>query len=1462
MKITIARTSYSADGENAGKPLEINVGQAPERLKKTRDISETGGSAAKGVPERRNEYSHPGKNDPTFFYVEPGKDINPSHKNTTPLGSVDELVVKTDRGADITSVADGSTTKIIGHKGSTEPSTAIGNFQDSPDLSSDELLSSGLKSGIKSNVGEQDKEQDTSFSGMMSSMGNRVKNNLIGGYTDAVEDIKSIWSEDSVPGGNISRLEQWKSDHFKKIRLNDWRDRDTLNRSENMANSAMSDLRGELGKTTGGLATQASASTKGNSWATMGGQAADALLGGAGTWNSIAGIAGTFGANIENDSAWDATVDELASLNTVTKDTMYTSRPGIKFKAKEGVEQNITGSSSIFGRSGKKAVGDTYVTNYGQEIEQMRSSQKARDADDPYKSYAYNTDNSFSKKQSVYSLKKLASGSLANLSVSGDKYQWQKSADLFTGINLSDAELTQIAFLRNRNTYSKTLGSIYIRPYYDVEAEPSDNNLGLMNIPFEFTPSISESAAVASYSTEQLLGRLGSFNVFTGTSLQTLSVELQYIALAPDNLDAYDEKFFSRQYATDAWMYYWTSNRIEAVELKLRSLVLANYVHGDYIVKPPLVELHLTNEGSQADLIGDLYKYPAGVTGEGSTLTGSVDSKYLKYSAALHGGSGSRYKKYVVTSVQIDKISDADFDYPSLYGRLYSSEYSDNMNPAYHLATGGNRAYNPGSRRRGFRASLQLQEVTENFIDLVPDFHAYYEAWKAKDGMADNLTKYAEASLGLATAKGSGVGSLYADTADVLAAGAYTLAAQSSSITEQADALFREAELLAILYAKALNPLRGGEKAKIYNYNHPADDNDFYWKDETYSEPVAYSSKSDEVKLSIPYDFKVKIPDNYDPGSSENLPATVMKKGDYKEHLLGAGLKPVPAAAESLRPYKNYIAEIENTDTAWDAYTEYYPDGKEKKYGLLQADVVLSFLGDALSESWRLFETASEAEFTPDTSSYRIPRDEKHLTPEEYKAKCRDAYTGAGQALLLMKSTLAEVYSDSLKGSTDGECWFRLGDNALGSCDEQFPRESGVPIADTLRKLKKGKKTGKLKAQFHYNGETVEGIDNIIALAELQLKPTSDAEIEEKTSRKAEAYFSSIDPGESCHNAIKKVKLKNALSLLGLWSDCRIYALQAKTVSIGKLSVQDFKELPAKAKPSEIKEAVELFNSGARYSTYASKDGTEMQSSLSFSSQRTERRILSADDMLEGLISGYTDAKSALLALFDENKALIGEPDTSELKDYSYQSAYETLRGAFVDACLDFFGLSKDQNGRLVHNDEDRLFKIDRGSIVDKLKDYYSGIKSSMDDAVAKLQKWLLIADRMMAMPNINASFESLLNEKDAPDGSSYQDLGTNLSSVSYDAGYDISQNTNYYCYKCYSETAGRKAKTYTVEKLYFSKDKDGSLVRKDITPDASASGHGKIWQTYQRKASADGLLSKVSRASSAESLKNIEKLS
>lgn len=676
---------------------------------------------------------------------------------------------------------------------------------------------------INSEVNSQDSDSDLGTQ-LLNTALNSV-GNLVGVTTNSINNIKNLFSTDTenIKTNNLL-LDQWKSEHYKKFHTTDWTSVQTLNPTENAANTAMSDLRGELGKTTGGLTSLVAPK---NSWAKAGLQLADTLLG-TSLVNSVANTAGTFTQNEIGDSAWQADADELAALNTVTKDTMYTGKPGIRFKAKADMVQNIAtndASASIFGATRYSNKKDIKETTYGSDFEQLRSNQIGASRLSKIRTMILNQDNTFTKKKMSYNLKeaKTLYGSLYNLNeTTGGGYAWQRDSDY----GLSDEEAQLITLLKNKNTYNKTLGYLYIRPFYDYEInsalleEKTNNGFGVFDIPFEFNPNISESAMQANYQQETLLGRLGQFHIYTGTNLSTITMELTYYALTPDTLSAEDQNNIGRQYGTDAWQYYWNNSMIEAIELKLRSLVLADYVSdNNYLIKPPLVEIHLENsQGENYDTVGDLYKYPGSVSwNETTNITNTVGSNYLAKSGT------SRYKKYIVNSVQIDKISEADILYPSLYGRQYNNNYNTaiQQNPRFHLTTSekenkGYSGYSGYSRKKGFKASLQLTEVTENFLDLVPDFKAYYDAWSYKQIYGNTVSSYAEVSLGIDSSK-------YQSVEDVLTVSAATLSSSLASKDEQIDALFDEAEQLAGLYAKSLTEVDSKPKFNIGLFNKAAD---------------------------------------------------------------------------------------------------------------------------------------------------------------------------------------------------------------------------------------------------------------------------------------------------------------------------------------------------------------------------------------------------------------------------------------------------------------------------------------------------------------------------------------------------------------------------------------------------------------------------------------------------------------
>jgi hypothetical protein len=667
------------------------------------------------------------------------------------------------------------------------------------------IESNGRFSRINSNIdggglvnnsyfGSQDNEPTDSLGTNLVAKGSLS----LGIGASSINKIAGLFGVNNDQTNNLSvsmtSLQHWKEERIKTLHTNDWKGKHNLNRDENAAGSMMSDLRGELGRTTGGLGAE-------NPWLNAGSQLVNTLVG-AGTINAVKDIAGSFAGSI-GDSAWQPDVDEIAALNTVTKDTMYTSKPGMRFKAKPEMVQNITSnqeSVAIFGNSRYSKNGDSLRNTYGASLDLLRDSQLSATRMSKIRRMVLNNDNEFKKKKTIYDLKEnVSSGSLYNYTEdSNGFFYWDKSDDLYTNYNLSTEEAQLITLIKNRNTYNKTLGYIYIRPYYGYnlgKKNATGNGLGVFDIPFEFTPSIQEGAIQANYQQETLLGRLGQFNIFTGTNLSTLSIELQYMALAPDELDSQEKQRMNKEWGTDAWQYYWTNNRIEAIEMKLRSLVFADYVSADYLIKPPLVEIHLENSNGQlAETVGDLYKYPFGKGGS------SVDGKYLKYTTSIKGSNNNRYKKYIVNSVQIDKINDSDIIYPSLYGRIYNSKYKSS-NPMWHLQNGGGgengKGFSGYARKKGFKATLTLTEVTENFLDLVPDFRAYFDAWTAKEASADIVSDYANRTLNVSD-EAILEKSVTEQLQDALSITRNTLLSSEDRI----DAMFDEYEKLAKLYAK------------------------------------------------------------------------------------------------------------------------------------------------------------------------------------------------------------------------------------------------------------------------------------------------------------------------------------------------------------------------------------------------------------------------------------------------------------------------------------------------------------------------------------------------------------------------------------------------------------------------------------------------------------------------------------
>ena len=264
-------------------------------------------------------------------------------------------------------------------------------------------------------------------------------------------------------------------------------------------------------------------------------------------------------------------------------------------------------------------------------------------------------------------------------------------------------------------------------------------------IPFEFNPKIDEGSMNAKYTTTEILNRNLSIKSYVGSDSGNISIELKYIALAPDkytsNYITYGTKHDKRSVKSDSynttntlsdyissndtmmnsydrnkklnfWQFTWTPTYISKIENSLKSLVLSTVLKDSgKLIKPPIVQIRMSDNKTYS--VGDLYRYPID----------SSDTDYLSITRILSdNGVVTPYKRYVVTDV---KISPLDDNFSNNYD-FYNSTESNNTASII---------------RRSFSATLQLSEVTKNFLDLVPDYRAYYDSDTSTDKLKSIYTR-------------------------------------------------------------------------------------------------------------------------------------------------------------------------------------------------------------------------------------------------------------------------------------------------------------------------------------------------------------------------------------------------------------------------------------------------------------------------------------------------------------------------------------------------------------------------------------------------------------------------------------------------------------------------------------------------------------------------------------------------
>ena len=142
---------------------------------------------------------------------------------------------------------------------------------------------------------------------------------------------------------------------------------------------------------------------------------------------------------------------------------------------------------------------------------------------------------------------------------------------------------------------------------------------------------------------------------------------------------------------------------------------------GDYMVRPPVVQIYIGNN-EENPTVRNVLTYPLAMPNKknknrleesAQSISGDV---YFEHSLSFNENNANEdekkgyfnVKRYVVTSVSIEDLENTN-----------GWNYNVNTNI-------------PGTKR-GFIVTLSLSETTRNFLDLVPDFKAYYDVWMKPD---------------------------------------------------------------------------------------------------------------------------------------------------------------------------------------------------------------------------------------------------------------------------------------------------------------------------------------------------------------------------------------------------------------------------------------------------------------------------------------------------------------------------------------------------------------------------------------------------------------------------------------------------------------------------------------------------------------------------------------------------------
>ena len=346
---------------------------------------------------------------------------------------------------------------------------------------------------------------------------------------------------------------------------------------------------------------------------------------------------------------------------------------------------------------------------------------------------AVNFDNIYTSKPGV-NIKKYDGGNFtAPFSPAGETYDesWEDN-DIKNLFENRDKTIGNYKQYENRDKIGEynAIGCLYIEPFYNT------NNFSVSSIPFQFNPEIKEGAIKANYEEEKILGRITSARYYINTDSDPVTLTTKYICTCDQDfkkIESYNNTInFGKTHLDKNWHEYWTQNELIKIENAYRSLVFP-LKDGNYMVRPPVVQIYIGNN-TENPTVRNVLTYPLTMSKDLKESAKSIheDNKgnratYFEHSLSFNETSISEeneeseenkikkskkgyfnVKRYVVTSVSIEDLENTN-----------GWNYNVNTNI-------------PGTKR-GFIVTLSLSETTRNFLDLVPDFKAYYDVWMKPD---------------------------------------------------------------------------------------------------------------------------------------------------------------------------------------------------------------------------------------------------------------------------------------------------------------------------------------------------------------------------------------------------------------------------------------------------------------------------------------------------------------------------------------------------------------------------------------------------------------------------------------------------------------------------------------------------------------------------------------------------------